>query len=63
MGRRRPWITRPNILRDGSIYGIIAAKAGGVPLTKLDKLYAEIVRNPKDVRFEDLDRLLRRYGF
>ncbi|ADG07547.1 type II toxin-antitoxin system HicA family toxin [Kyrpidia tusciae] len=32
-------------------------------LTQLGKLYKRIVQNPKDVRFEDLDRLLRQYGF
>ncbi|MFZ5899546.1 MAG: hypothetical protein ACOYU7_10380 [Bacillota bacterium] len=32
-------------------------------MTKLRKLYASIVKNPKDVDFEDLDRILRQYGF
>ncbi|NPV53550.1 MAG: type II toxin-antitoxin system HicA family toxin [Firmicutes bacterium] len=27
------------------------------------KLYAKIVNNPKDVRFEDLDKILKKYGF
>jgi predicted RNA binding protein YcfA (HicA-like mRNA interferase family) len=34
-----------------------------VCMTKLSKIYAQIVNNPRDVRFEDLDKLLRRYGF
>lgn len=32
-------------------------------MTKFDKLYAKIVRNPKNVNFDELDKLLRRYGF
>lgn len=32
-------------------------------MTKFDKLYAEIVRNPKDVKFEDLEKLITRFGF
>ena len=32
-------------------------------MTKLDKLFADIVNNPKDVRFEDIDRVLKYYGF
>ena len=32
-------------------------------LTKLDKLYEQMVNNPKDVNFDDLDKLLKRYGF
>lgn len=28
-----------------------------------ERLYRRIINNPRDVRFEDLDRLLRRYGF
>lgn len=32
-------------------------------MTKFDKLYAQIVNNPRDVNFKDLDKLLRRYGF
>lgn len=32
-------------------------------MTKLDKLFAEIVNNPKDVKFEDLDKVLKYYGF
>ncbi len=32
-------------------------------MTQFDKLYNKIVHNPKDVKFEDLDKLLNRYGF
>lgn len=32
-------------------------------MTKADKLFADIVNNPKDVRFEDLDKVLKFYGF
>lgn len=32
-------------------------------MTKLDKLYAQIVNNPKNVKFENLDKLLKKYGF
>jgi len=32
-------------------------------LTKADKLYARIVNNPKDVNFEELDKLLLKNGF
>jgi len=32
-------------------------------VTKADKLFADIVNNPKDVRFEDLDKVLRSHGF
>ncbi|MDA8228661.1 MAG: type II toxin-antitoxin system HicA family toxin [Desulfitobacterium hafniense] len=32
-------------------------------MTKFDKLYTQIVNNPKDVSFEDLDKILIRYGF
>lgn len=32
-------------------------------MTTLKKLYEAILRNPKSVRFEDLDRLLRKAGF
>lgn len=32
-------------------------------MTRFDKLYNQIVNNPKDVKFEDLDKLLTRYGF
>lgn len=32
-------------------------------MTKLDKLFAEIVSNPKDVKFEDLDKVLKYFGF
>lgn len=36
---------------------------GDEKLTKINKLYIQIVRNPKDVKFEELDRILKRYGF
>lgn len=32
-------------------------------MTKLDKLYARIVRNPKNVEFAEIDKILKRYGF
>lgn len=32
-------------------------------MTQFDKLYIQIVNNPKDVKFQDLDKLLRRFGF
>ena len=32
-------------------------------MTRLEKLRQRIARNPKHVRFADLDRLLRGYGF
>lgn len=32
-------------------------------LTRFSKLYAKIVRNPKDVDFEELDKVLKQYGF
>ncbi|NPV28965.1 MAG: type II toxin-antitoxin system HicA family toxin [Firmicutes bacterium] len=32
-------------------------------MTRFEKLYAKIANNPEDVKFEELDRLLRRYGF
>jgi len=32
-------------------------------LTKLHKLYTRIVRNPKDVDFEELDKFLKQHGF
>ena len=32
-------------------------------MTKLSKLYAKIVRNPKNVEFEELDKILNRYNF
>ena len=32
-------------------------------MTKSEKLYAKIVNNPKNVDFEELDRLLQKYGF
>lgn len=32
-------------------------------MTRLEKLRERIERNPRHVRFEDLDRLLRAHGF
>jgi predicted RNA binding protein YcfA (HicA-like mRNA interferase family) len=32
-------------------------------LTKYDKLFAKITNNPKDVSFNELNKILRRYGF
>lgn len=32
-------------------------------MTKFEKLYAEMVRNPKEVKFEDLEKLIIRFGF
>ena len=32
-------------------------------MTKFSKLYAKIVHNPKDVEFEELDKILRKYNF
>ncbi|NLC77893.1 MAG: hypothetical protein GX750_09800 [Clostridia bacterium] len=32
-------------------------------MTKFDKLYSKIVNNPKDVSFEELDKVLKHYGF
>lgn len=32
-------------------------------MTQRDKLYAQIVNNPKNVNFEDLDKLLKQNGF
>jgi hypothetical protein len=32
-------------------------------VTRLHKIYTRIVRNPKDIDFEELDKLLRQYGF
>ncbi|ABO50937.1 conserved hypothetical protein [Desulforamulus reducens MI-1] len=32
-------------------------------MTKFTKLYSQIVNNPKDVKFDDLDKLLRHHGF
>lgn len=32
-------------------------------MADLEKLYAKIANNPKNVRFEELDKLLRRHGF
>lgn len=38
-------------------------KYGGGDVTRADKLFASIVNNPKDVRFEDLDKVLKSHGF
>jgi len=32
-------------------------------MTKIDKLYTKIVRNPKDVSFAEIDKILKQYGF
>jgi hypothetical protein len=32
-------------------------------MAKLKKLFEKIVNNPNDVGFDDLDKLLKRYGF
>lgn len=32
-------------------------------MTRADKLFARIVNNPKDVSYEELDKLLYKYGF
>ncbi|OPY59185.1 MAG: YcfA-like protein [Pelotomaculum sp. PtaU1.Bin035] len=32
-------------------------------MSKLSKLYNQIVCNPKDVDFDELDKVLRQYGF
>lgn len=32
-------------------------------MTRLHKMYTRKVRNPKDVDFEELDKLLKQYGF
>lgn len=32
-------------------------------MTRMSKLYAQIVNNPKNVKFEKLDTLLRQHGF
>lgn len=36
---------------------------GEVIVTKKDKLLAHIINNPKDIDFDDLDKVLRDYGF
>lgn len=36
---------------------------GARPLSSLRKLYERALRNPGSVRFDELDRLLRRWGF
>lgn len=32
-------------------------------MTRRDKLYTQIVNNPKNVNFEDIDKLLKQNGF
>lgn len=32
-------------------------------MTKFKKHYNKIVNNPKDIKFEDLDKILKQYGF
>jgi len=32
-------------------------------LTKISKIYAQIINNPKNVKFEIIDKLLRQHGF
>lgn len=32
-------------------------------MARADKLFARIVNNPKDVSYEELDKLLYKYGF
>lgn len=32
-------------------------------MSRFKKLYDKMVRNPKDIDFEELDKLLKRYGF
>jgi transcription-repair coupling factor (superfamily II helicase) len=32
-------------------------------MSKSDKLLSQIINNPRDVRFDDLNKLLIRYGF
>ncbi|ACV61113.1 hypothetical protein Dtox_0157 [Desulfofarcimen acetoxidans DSM 771] len=32
-------------------------------MTKFSKLYTKIVRNPKDVEFDELDKILKKYNF
>ena len=49
-------------LHCGSTYDTIYL-GGDLLLTKINKLYAQIVNNPKNVKFETLDRILRQHGF
>ena len=42
---------------------MVSHKGWGDIMTKLDKLFSDIVNNPKDVRFEDIDKVLKYYGF
>lgn len=32
-------------------------------MTKKDKLLARIIKNPKDIDFDDIDKVLKHYGF
>lgn len=32
-------------------------------MTRFAKLYAKITNNPRDVNFDDIDKLLRKFGF
>ena len=43
----------------GSIYGTISI-GGEYTLTKYDKLYTKIINNPKDVNFDELDKVLNK---
>jgi predicted RNA binding protein YcfA (HicA-like mRNA interferase family) len=38
-------------------------QGGEDTMTKYDKLYAKIVNNPKNVTFEELDKILHKQGF
>jgi predicted RNA binding protein YcfA (HicA-like mRNA interferase family) len=42
---------------------MIPSHQGGVPMTITDKLYNQIVRNPQNVDFKELDKILKYYGF
>lgn len=32
-------------------------------MTRINKLYAQIINNPKNVKYENLDKILRQHGF
>lgn len=49
-------------MRGGSICDTINL-GGEFDLTKISKLYAQITNNPKNVKFESLDKLLSQNGF
>jgi len=49
-------------LHHGSICDTIYL-GGDFKLTKISKLYAQIKSNPKNVKFETLDRLLKQHNF